>query len=61
METDLTSVVSLFSACAKAASRQDKYFFRDRVDLAHALVVVHDRNRSLANSEGNGTGLKKEW
>ena len=50
--------MALLSACAEAGCGEDEDLLRDGVDLPHALVVVHDRDPSLADPQGDGTGCK---
>ena len=41
---------------AETAGRQDEDLLRHRVDLTHALVVVHDGDASLAYPQWNRPG-----
>ena len=52
----LTSIVSGLSSGTETAGRQDEDLLRHGVDLPHTLVIIHDRNSRLANSQWNGPG-----
>lgn len=47
------------SSRAETRCWQDEDLLRDCVDLPHALIVIHDRNSSLANPQRNGASWKK--
>jgi len=47
----LAGVVPLLAAGAEAAGRQDEDLLGYAVDLAHALVVVHDWDLGLADAQ----------
>ena len=42
----------------EAGGGEDEDLLRHGVDLPHALVVVHDRDPSLADPQGDGSGWK---
>ena len=54
----LTSIVSGLSPGTETAGGQDEDLLGDRVDLPHALVVVHDGHPGLTDPQWNGSGWK---
>ena len=54
----LTGVVSGLSPSTETAGGQDEDLLGDRVDLPHALVVVHDGHPGLTDPQWNGSGWK---
>lgn len=53
--TNLTSIVAGLPSSTEGTGGQDEDLLCDRVDLADALGVAHDRQLSLAHAQWNGT------
>ena len=52
----LTSIVTLDATSTEAGRGKDEDLLGDRVDLPHALVVVHDGHPGLTDPQWNGSG-----
>lgn len=55
--TNLTGIISRFSASAKTTGRQYEYFLGDRIDFAYAFRVTDDGDFGFSDSQRDRTGL----